>query len=130
MVSTQLIQLMLSLDFLNQRSLFVEVAVAPQMAEEKIQGCPSHPPGKISIMQGPRKDPMLAIRLPLAPLLALYLFAGASFAQQTSGHDWPHIRGPEGTVDNIADAVMFLASDEASFITGDALVVDGGGVAG
>jgi NAD(P)-dependent dehydrogenase (short-subunit alcohol dehydrogenase family) len=35
-----------------------------------------------------------------------------------------------GTVDNIADAVMFLASDEASFITGDALVVDGGGVAG
>ena len=35
-----------------------------------------------------------------------------------------------GTVDNIADAVLFLASDEASFITGDALVVDGGGVAG
>jgi len=38
--------------------------------------------------------------------------------------------GRVGTVDNIADAVMFLASDEASFITGDALVVDGGGIAG
>ncbi|MCH8073685.1 MAG: SDR family oxidoreductase, partial [Proteobacteria bacterium] len=38
--------------------------------------------------------------------------------------------GRVGTVDNIADAVLFLASDEASFITGDALVVDGGGVAG
>ncbi len=38
--------------------------------------------------------------------------------------------GRVGTVDNIAVAVMFLASDEASFITGDALVVDGGGVAG
>ncbi len=40
MVSTQLVQLMLSLDFLNQRSLFVEVAAAPQMAKEKIRGCP------------------------------------------------------------------------------------------
>ena len=38
--------------------------------------------------------------------------------------------GRIGTVDDIADAVLFLASDEASFITGDALVVDGGGVAG
>ncbi len=38
--------------------------------------------------------------------------------------------GRVGTVDNIADAVMFLASDEGAFITGDAIVVDGGGVAG
>ena len=38
--------------------------------------------------------------------------------------------GRIGTTEDIADAVLFLASDESSFVTGDALVVDGGGVAG
>jgi len=38
--------------------------------------------------------------------------------------------GRIGTVGDIADAVLFLASDESAFVTGEALVVDGGGVAG
>jgi len=37
-------------------------------------------------------------------------------------HPW----GSLGTAEDIADAALFLASDEAAWITGHTLVVDGG----
>ena len=47
--------------------------------------------------------------------------------------DWfvdQHLMGRAGTPDEVAAAALFLASDDASFVTGHALVVDGGFVAG
>jgi NAD(P)-dependent dehydrogenase (short-subunit alcohol dehydrogenase family) len=38
--------------------------------------------------------------------------------------------GRVGTPQEVAEAVLYLASDAASFVTGAALVVDGGGLAG
>lgn len=38
--------------------------------------------------------------------------------------------GRMGTAEEVAKAILFMASDESSFITGAALPVDGGGIAG
>ena len=38
------------------------------------------------------------------------------------------LRGQQGTAWDVANAALFLASDEANFITGIGMVVDGGRV--
>jgi 3-oxoacyl-[acyl-carrier protein] reductase len=42
------------------------------------------------------------------------------------GHDPRHSAGPDGRAGEIAAAAVFLASDEAGFITGQNLAVNGG----
>lgn len=52
---------------------------------------------------------------------------------QEGGSSWILDRTPlgrRGTPDEVSSAVMFLASDEASFVTGTEIVVDGGFLAG
>ncbi|XP_075542869.1 3-oxoacyl-[acyl-carrier-protein] reductase FabG-like isoform X2 [Dermacentor variabilis] len=48
------------------------------------------------------------------------------FERQTKAMAHAHLLGRLGTMDEVACAIAFLASDEASFITGHALPVDGG----
>lgn len=56
-------------------------------------------------------------------------FAGPEGSEMRDGLAQMHPLARLGTPDEIADAVLFLASDAASFITGESLKVDGGFVA-
>lgn len=50
----------------------------------------------------------------------------ATYAKFLEHSKTTHALGRPGTVDELANAVLFLASDQASFITGASLPVDGG----
>ncbi len=56
-------------------------------------------------------------------------FAGPYGSEMRDGLAQMHPLGRLGTLDEIAAAVLFLASDAASFITGESFKVDGGFVA-
>lgn len=50
----------------------------------------------------------------------------AAYAKFLEHSKTTHPLGRPGTVDELANAIIFLASDQASFITGSSLPVDGG----
>jgi len=62
------------------------------------------------------------------PILTHHLERAGAYAQQMAARSVP--MGRVGTVDEVADAVLWLCSDEASFITGVTLPLDGGQSAG
>lgn len=50
----------------------------------------------------------------------------ATYAKFLEHSKTTHALGRPGTVDELANAILFLASDNASFITGASIPVDGG----
>ena len=52
--------------------------------------------------------------------------AGLTYEQDLAIEGPMHLLNRFGTSDEVANAILFLASDEASFITGTCLMVDGG----
>lgn len=62
------------------------------------------------------------------PMTAMLRGPGAEVFQERISE--AHMLGRFGRADEVANAALFLASDEASFVTGHALVVDGGLTAG
>ena len=62
-----------------------------------------------------------------SPMLERYLdAAGTSREAALASFDANHPLGHCGQTDDIAHAVLYLASDEAKFVTGARLSVDGG----
>jgi NAD(P)-dependent dehydrogenase (short-subunit alcohol dehydrogenase family) len=62
------------------------------------------------------------------PILTHHLQAAGEYAQQLAAQSTPMRR--IGTVEDVASAVLWLCSDEAAFITGVTLPIDGGQSAG
>lgn len=50
----------------------------------------------------------------------------ATYAKFLEHSKTTHAMGRPGTADELAEAILFLASEKASFITGASLPVDGG----
>ena len=55
--------------------------------------------------------------------------AGMTYEQSLQQNGPLHLLNRFGTADEVANAILFLASEEASFITGTCLMVDGGYIA-
>ncbi|KAL1562435.1 (+)-cis,trans-nepetalactol synthase neps2 [Salvia divinorum] len=64
----------------------------------------------------------------ITPLAAKYGLVTPADVEKHMG-PYTSLKGATLTAENVAEAVVFLASDEAAFVTGVDLVVDGGMVA-
>jgi NAD(P)-dependent dehydrogenase (short-subunit alcohol dehydrogenase family) len=60
------------------------------------------------------------------PMVQHFLEGGGDVAEGRSAVDALHPLGHMGEPDDIAWGVVYLASDEAKFVTGSELVIDGG----
>ncbi|GMA61242.1 glucose 1-dehydrogenase [Alicyclobacillus fastidiosus] len=66
----------------------------------------------------------------LTPLLEKWFAQQANPDEFRRGQDLSHLLGRTATPDEIASVAVFLASDEASFITGQSIPVEGGATIG